>query len=164
MACFIAVLELKKLIQILTFPLDHLRRTLCVNSSQTAGGCCYLCGIRSNPSQLNRISLRQGVHRSEGDIERPCPSMVNGRDIDSRALEAQRPACAAIGRVKPSNSTRSPDIRECGYGTKRLEAKPRDEAVDTVGASDGGHRTCAVVVHLVEGDRDRDSINEGDEK
>lgn len=106
-------------------------------------------------TQLRRQSVRQLVHRLQTNVETTRRG-INRRNVD-RVIDialciVQLVAFSAVGAVPAGDGGCASDAREA---RDAAEGRPLGhEAVDTVGAGDGGHGLAGVVVDLVVGNGD----------
>ena len=107
-------------------------------------------------SPRHGIPIREGIHRSQPDVEAPVVRGIHDQDVDSVAAVPKLVARPAHGRV-PRRALKAPDGREPGDLALRVPLVPGDEAVGSVRARNAVHRPRSVivagVVRYCDGDR-----------
>ena len=123
--------------------------------------------INLNIPKVDRLSIRQIIHRSLSDVE-PIPSVVNTENVDASSVIGNAPAATTLRRVPSTDGVDCSDVREAGERAKGGEPAG-EETVGAVGASGGSKRGVSIVVVVVvlelEGsDRGSEESDGGDEE
>lgn len=107
------------------------------NLLETAVAHSHLRGSGRDTSEGNGITVGQSIHGVEANVE-ASTAVVNSQDVDGLAAVSELPAGAAVGRVPASDGLDTTDVWEARDLALGLPVVSGDEAVDAVGARDGG--------------------------